>query len=110
MNATQEVREQYKQAAQAYIHHLDTKDLPMSKNFYEGRMSGLDIALSCLGVTSDEIREMYNACEEEVKDKQAQEDVDPGDVNYDEEGFVIEREELDAIERPVSQARVEAER
>ena len=90
MNATQEVREQYKQATRAYIHHLDTKDLPMSKNFYEGRMSGLDVALGCLGVNSDEIREMYNTCEKEIRDEP-------------------EQEELDAIERPASQARVEAE-
>lgn len=105
MNATQEVREQYKQAARACIHHLATKDLPMSKNFYQGRMSGLDIALSCLGVTSDEIREMYNACEEEVKDERAQEDIGPGDVNYDEEGFVIaQKDKLHADRRAVELA------
>ena len=127
MNATQEVREQYKNATRNLIRHLNAGDMPLNVKFYEGRTSGLSIALSCLGVNDDEVREMYNACEEEAKDERAQEDVGPGDVNYDEEGFVVEQdlpqlqpkleqqaeqtfteqEELDAIERPASQAQVE---
>ena len=90
MNATQEVREQYKQAARTYIEHINTKDRFRGIEFYEGRLSGLDVALSCLGVTSDEIREMYAECEEQVKDEKANEDIGPGDVSYDEEGFVTE--------------------
>lgn len=105
MNATQEVREQYKQAVRAYI---DAKKHPDITPFFAGRVSGLGIALDCLGVNSDNRYEMRKACEEQVKDESAQEDVGPGDVSYDEESFVIE-EELDAIERPASQARVGAE-
>ena len=70
MNAIQEVREQYKQAARTYIEHAYFKEKPVqSTNFFQGRMSGLAIALSCLGVTSDEIREMYKTCEEEVENE-----------------------------------------
>ena len=69
MNGVAEVREQYKQVARAYLRHINEKVYPKSIAFYEGRLSGLDVALSCLGVNSDEIREMYNTCEEEVKDE-----------------------------------------
>ena len=88
MNATQEVREQYKEAARQYLRYMNAKDMPRNHDFYEGRMSGLEVALSCLGVNGDEVREMYNTCEEEVRNEKGQ-------------------EELGAIERPISQARVE---
>lgn len=101
MNGIAEVREEYKQAVRQHTRN--------PTEFYEGRMSGLEAALSCLGVDDDKIREMYETCEEEVLDERAQEDIGPGDVSYDEEGFVIEQEELDAIERPVAQAQVEAD-
>ena len=114
MNAMQEVREQYKQAVKQTIRYPRVA-------YHKGRVSGLRTALFYLGVNDDEILEIHNTCEEEVKDERAQEDVGPGDVSYDEEGFLIEdnitecnerraeREdvseedgELDAIERPVS--------
>ena len=98
MYARAEVSEQYKQAVRELI--LQRSD------FNRGRMSGLATSLGCLGVSISEISEMCHICEEEVKDERAQEDVGPGDVSYDEEGFVIEKE-LDAIERPVSQAQIE---
>ena len=99
MYARAEVAEQYKQAVRQLLKFPRVA-------YHKGRVSGLGAALDCLGVTSDERREIRETCEEEVLDERAQEDVGPGDVNYDEEGFVIE-EELDAIERPASQARVQ---
>lgn len=81
MNATQEVREQYKQAVKQCIQFPQLA-------FYKGRMSGLATALGVLGVTIDECREMCETCEEEIRNEQ-------------------EQEELDAIERPASQAQVE---
>ena len=116
MNATQEVREQYKQAARTYIEHINLKyRRPGSENFFQGKMSGLDVALSCLGVNSDEIREMYNTCEEEVRNEQEEREHDrihqaaTDAANQIEREKEQEQEELDAIERPASQTRVEAE-
>lgn len=68
MNAAAEVREEYKTAVEAYIRYSKTS----RKEFYEGRMSGLEVALSVLGVDKDEIRELYQACEEETLDELAQ--------------------------------------
>jgi len=48
MGGIEEVREEYKQALRQLFRHAD-----------------------CLGVDSDERREAYNACEEEVKVKRA---------------------------------------
>ena len=69
MNVTQEVREQYKRVAREYFREDTSKTYRRSVAFNEGIMTGLSIALSCLGVTNDEVREMYKACEEEVKDE-----------------------------------------
>ena len=66
MNATQEVREQYKQAVREYFRLKNTKLRPRNIEFYEGRMSGLEVALSCLGINNEEIHEMYQTSEEEV--------------------------------------------
>lgn len=101
MNGITEVGERYKEAVKQLV-------LFPSVAYHKGRVSGLEAALECLGVNSGERIKMFEACEEEVKDEEASRAIGPGDVNYDEEGFVIE-EELDATERPVSQARVEAE-
>ena len=115
MYAKAEVAEQYKQAVRQLLKFPRVA-------YHKGRVSGLGAALDCLGVNSDERREIRETCEEGVLDERAQEDVGPGDVNYDEEGFVIEQdhkrlqpeleqqaeqEELDAVERPASQARVQ---
>lgn len=108
MNGIAEVREEYKQAAREYIRQAKAKAGVRGTGFYEGKTAGLSVALSCLGVDADDVQEMYALCEERVKDERAQEDVGPGDVSHDEEGFVIE-EELDAIERPVAQAQVESD-
>ena len=81
-----EVREQYKQAVREY--------LGQSSEFNRDRMSGLATSLGCLGVSIPEIDEICHTCEEEVKDEDEQE---------------REQEELDAIERPVSQAKVECQ-
>ena len=70
MNAAAEVREEYKSAVGAYFRYRTTP----RKEFYEGRMSGLEVALSVLGVDSDEIREMYQASEEIALDELAQEE------------------------------------
>ena len=74
MNKIAEVREEYKSAARTYIEHLNTKEYPKSMAFYEGRLSGLAVALSCLGVNSDEIREMYSTCEGEARNEKEQEE------------------------------------
>ncbi len=87
MDATQKVCEEYKQAARQFIRQLNIKERDTSIE-YEGRMSGLEIALRCLGVGSDELLEIYKTCREEVQNE-------------------LEQEELDATERPVAQARVE---
>ena len=60
MYAIAEIAEEYKLAARVYI--------KIRSEFNRGRMSGLEAALSCLGVDNDEIGEMYQACEEEVKE------------------------------------------
>ena len=73
MNATQEVREQYKEAARQYLRYMNAKDMPRNHDFYEGRMSGLEVALSCLGVNGDEVREMYQSCEEDIANEREQE-------------------------------------
>ena len=69
MNAAAELREEYKSAVGAYIRYRETP----RKEFYEGRLSGLEVALSVLGVDSDEIGEMYQAREEETLAELAQE-------------------------------------
>ena len=58
MNGIAEVRNEYKLAARQYIRR--------NSEFNRGRMSGLEAALSWLGVNNDEIQEMYKACEKEV--------------------------------------------
>ena len=75
MNATQEIREQYKKVAREYIPQISKTYRP-SVAFDEGKLAGLNIALSCLGVTNDEVREMYNTCEEEAKDELERENRD----------------------------------
>ena len=75
MNAAAEIREEYKSAARTYIRHAGgEKTVYRRAEFYEGRLSGLEVALSVLGVDSDEIREMYKLCEEETLDEIAQEE------------------------------------
>ena len=103
MNGIAEVREQYKEAVREFLRQARTKGGIESLNFYEGMTVGLSRALGCLGVSADEIQEIYALCGDEL----AQQDLGPGDVSYDEDGFVIEKEELDAGERPVAQAKVE---
>lgn len=74
MNAAAEIREEYKNAVRDYIKQTRGRDTAYKRaQYYEGRMSGLEVALSCLGVDNDEIREMYNLCEEETMDLLAQE-------------------------------------
>ena len=74
MNAVAEIREEYKSAVRQYIRQLHSPDAVYKRvEFYEGRVSGLEVALSCLGVNNDEIRELYQACEEEMLDVLAQE-------------------------------------
>lgn len=74
MNASAEIREEYKSAVRKYIRQTRSTDSVYKRaEFYEGRMSGLESALSVLGVDNDEIREMYNLCEEETMDELAQE-------------------------------------
>jgi len=74
MNAAAEVREEYKSAVRAWVKHSQGKHTVYKRaQFYEGRMSGLEVALSVLGVDNDEIREMYKLCEEETLDALAQE-------------------------------------
>ena len=75
MNEIQEVKGQYKQAVRQYLRHADTEstDVHRTVSFYEGRMLGLDVALGCLGVNSDEIREIYKTCEEGVRNEKEQE-------------------------------------
>jgi len=70
MNAAAEIREEYKSAVGAYVRYRETA----RKEFYEGRMTGLEVALSVLGVDSDEIREMYKLREEDTLDEIAQEE------------------------------------
>lgn len=75
MNAIAEVREEYKSAVRTYIRHSQGEHTVYRRaEFYEGRMSGLEVALSVLGVDNDEIREMYKLCEEETLDALAQEE------------------------------------
>lgn len=75
MNATAEVREEYKSAVGKYIRQLHSPDAVYKRvEFYEGRMSGLEVALGVLGVDSDEIREMYKLREEETRDQIAEEE------------------------------------
>lgn len=75
MNAAAEMREEYKSAVGTYIKHSQGKHTVYRRaEFYEGRMSGLEVALSVLGVDNDEIREMYKLCEEETLDALAQEE------------------------------------
>ena len=104
MNAIQEVREEYKMATREYVRHIPPSSSRFrSPEYYEGLMNGIKRALSCLGVTSDEIEEMYNTSAEEVKDEKANEGIGPGDVSYDEEGFVKDNTTpaID-IERPIT--------
>ena len=60
-----EVRNEYELAARVYIRR--------NNEFNRGRMSGLEAALSWLGVDNDKICEMYKTCEEEVRDEQGRE-------------------------------------
>lgn len=69
MNGIVLVREEFKQAARQFIRHINMKEYPKSIDFFMGRMFGLDIALRCLGINSDKIREMYNTCKEEVQNE-----------------------------------------
>ena len=75
MKGIAEVRGQYKQAVRQYLRHADPEstDVHRTVSFYEGRMLGLDTALGCLGVGSDEIRKIYETCEEEVRNEKEQE-------------------------------------
>ena len=72
MNKTEEIMEEYKSAVRMYIRHSTT---PL-KSFYEGRLSGFEVALGILGIDSDGIRDMYKLCEEETMDVLAQEEHD----------------------------------
>jgi hypothetical protein len=77
MNAVAEVREEYKSAVRKYIRQSHSPDAVYKRvEFYEGRMSGLEVALGVLGVGTDEVREMYNLCEEETLDQIAEEEHD----------------------------------
>lgn len=74
MNAAAELREEYKSAVSTYIKHSQGEHTVYRRaEFYEGRMSGLEVALGVLGVSSDEIRELFEACQEETMDELAQE-------------------------------------
>lgn len=108
MNGIAEVREEYKQAARQFIRHINIKERNPSNIEYEGRMAGLEIALRCLGVDSDELREIYKTCKEEVEhDRIHQAATDA--ANQIEREEEQEQEELDAIERPAAQAQVESD-
>ena len=65
MNEIAEVREEYKQAAREYIRQQKHKAGIRHLEFYQGKAAGLSVALSCLDVNSDEVREMYKTCEVE---------------------------------------------
>ncbi|MGB7533005.1 MAG: hypothetical protein WA977_08560 [Halobacteriota archaeon] len=110
MNAAAEIREEYKSAVRMYIKHArGEKTVYRRAEFYEGRMSGLEVALSVLGVTSDEIREMYKLREEDTLDEIAQEAQE--DFFSSEDAQRIQQAATDAanqIEREKEEAEEEA--
>ena len=72
MNKTEEIMEEYRSAVRMYIRQSRAKDSVYKRaEFYEGRISGLEVALGILGIDSDGIRDMYKLCEEETLDKEA---------------------------------------
>ena len=74
MNKTEEIMEEYRSAVRMYIRQSRGKDTVYKRaEFYEGRMSGLEVALGILGIDSDGIRDMHKLCEEETMDELAME-------------------------------------
>ena len=75
MNKTEEIMEEYKSAVRMHIRQSHSRDTVYKRaEFYEGRMSGLEVALGILGIDSEGIRDMYKLCEEETLDELAQEE------------------------------------
>ena len=70
-------------------------------------MSGLEVALSVLGVDNDEIREMYKLCEEDTLDEIAQEE--QGDFFSEEAEQRIQQAATDAAHQVEREREAEAE-
>lgn len=74
MNTTEQIMEEYRSAVRKYIRQSQGKDSVYKHvHFYEGRMSGLEVALGILGIDSTGIRDMYKQCKEETLNELAQE-------------------------------------
>lgn len=102
MNAAAEIREEYKSAVGAYVRYRKTA----RKEFYEGRLSGLEVALSVLGVDNDEIREMYKLREEDTLDEISQEE--QGNFFLSEEEQRIQQAATDAAHQIEREREAEA--
>ena len=103
MNAAAEIREEYKSAVGAYVRYRETA----RKEFYEGRLSGLEVALSVLGVDNDEIREMYKLREDDTLDEIAQEE--QGNFFLSEDEQRIQQAATDAAHQVEREKEAEAE-
>ena len=70
-----EIKEEYKNAVRKYIRQSHSPHAVYKRvEFYEGRMTGIEVALGIVEVDGEEIREMYNLCEEETLDQIAEEE------------------------------------